>query len=217
MLNGKNGLMIVIEGFEGVGKTTQTQLLKERLIAIGHKTISVREPGGTDSNESIRRVIMEHGTKMPTESLVNLFIACKKNLLDQVIHPALRDNTTVVMDRYTPSLMAYQTASGQIHMSQIDSMLYASRARFEPDVYFYLHAPYDTIIARLNNRNQGSDEFEEKQLAHAKVICEKYEHYFTQIQHDCKIVFINANQSIEQVEQQIWSELIKLYPKISQL
>ncbi len=102
-------MFVSFEGCEGVGKTTQLQLLKDYLARTNQKAVFVREPGSTDISEQIRRVILDpKNTAMSDMSEALLYAASRAQLVREVIKPALERGELVICDRYVDSSIAYQ-------------------------------------------------------------------------------------------------------------
>lgn len=97
---------IVFEGGEGVGKSTQLELLKEYLERTEQKAVFTREPGGTPLAEKIRRLILTEPMCADCESL--LFAAQRAEHIENFIKPELEKGNIVVCDRYLDSSLAYQ-------------------------------------------------------------------------------------------------------------
>jgi dTMP kinase len=102
------GRLIVFEGAEGAGKTTQIKALAKRLAAAGIPCIAVREPGGTPVGDAIREILLhrEHEITAPAEAL--LFMASRAELVAREIVPALDGGKMVLVDRFFLSTYAYQ-------------------------------------------------------------------------------------------------------------
>lgn len=97
---------ITIEGCEGVGKSTQVELLKEYLKNTRQDAIFTREPGGTETAEKIRNIILQDNMNRYTEA--HLFAAARIEHINNVILPALKQGKMVICDRYIDSSFAYQ-------------------------------------------------------------------------------------------------------------
>src|SRR6202165_2978853 len=100
------GLFITFEGTEGSGKTTQVEMLGEWLAS--DDPVVVREPGGTELGERIREVVLYAGLVIDAEAEMYLFMAARRQLISEVIAPALAAGHIVVADRYHDSTLAYQ-------------------------------------------------------------------------------------------------------------
>src|SRR5436189_5093083 len=105
----KRGLFITFEGTEGSGKTTQAELLGEWLAK--RDPVLVREPGGTELSEQIRDVLLYRGLEIDPEAEMYLFMAARRQLIAEVIAPALAAGQVVIADRYHDSTLAYQGAA----------------------------------------------------------------------------------------------------------
>ncbi len=97
---------ITFEGCEGVGKSTQLNLLREYLVKTNQPAIFTREPGGTPLAEKIRELLLADNMTAQCEAL--LFSAARCEHIDNVIIPALNNGLLVVCDRYLYSSVAYQ-------------------------------------------------------------------------------------------------------------
>jgi dTMP kinase len=104
------GRLIVLEGSDGVGKTTQAARLADRLRAEcpGRSVVSLREPGGTPLGDDLRRILLDPAQKIGAETEALLFLASRAQLVRDVIHPHLRSGALVVLDRFFLSTYAYQ-------------------------------------------------------------------------------------------------------------
>ena len=104
----RGGFFLSVEGIDGCGKTTQIQLLVDRLSALGMPTLLAQEPGGTAIGQLIRSVLLDsknRGIQPMTELL--LFFASRAQNLAEVIRPALDAGQVVVCDRFTDASVAY--------------------------------------------------------------------------------------------------------------
>ena len=103
------GKFITFEGIDGSGKTTQINLLEEKLSQQGISTLILREPGGTKLSEKIRDILLDReniNLSPSAESL--LFVAARTQLMAEKIKPSLERDQFVICDRYTDSTVAYQ-------------------------------------------------------------------------------------------------------------
>lgn len=111
--SGAPGALIVFEGGDGAGKTTQTTLLCERLERRGYAVRRTFEPGDSPAGQHIRRLLLDPATgalSPRTEAL--LYAADKAEHIASVVAPALERGEVVVCDRYIDSMLAYQGAHG---------------------------------------------------------------------------------------------------------
>jgi dTMP kinase len=110
LARGVGGRLIVLEGPDGVGKTTQAARLAERLRAEcpDRSVVALREPGGTPLGDGLRRMLLDPAQEIAPEAETLLFLASRAQLVRDVIGPQLRSGALVVLDRFFLSTYAYQ-------------------------------------------------------------------------------------------------------------
>jgi len=107
------GRFIVFDGPDGGGKSTQRELMAERLRAAGVAVTCCRDPGGTEIGDRIRSVLLDHDlSTMDVHCETLLFMASRAQLVGEVIRPALDRGDAVLCDRFVSSTCAYQGAAG---------------------------------------------------------------------------------------------------------
>ena len=144
--------LIVLEGPEGAGKSTQLQRLAEFLGKAGHQVVSLREPGGTPVGDEIRfKVLQSQLDIVPTaESL--LFMAARAQLVEREIKPALAAGKTVLLDRFFLSTYAYQAAGRGLPLDQIVASNRLAISDVRPDLTVILALPAAEGMARATKR-----------------------------------------------------------------
>jgi len=100
------GKFITLEGIDGVGKTTQLKLIKQKINLSTQNFVFTREPGGTSLGEKIRSIILNEKINNETETL--LIFAARKEHLFEVIEPSLVRGDWVISDRFSDASYAYQ-------------------------------------------------------------------------------------------------------------
>jgi len=112
------GLLITFEGIDGCGKSTQADLLRDRLNSKGLSPVMIREPGGTAVGEDIRQVILDNHYSLSLGAELLLYMAARSELTGQVIIPALVAGLPVtwlsVIASRTQRLPIRAMAEGQI-------------------------------------------------------------------------------------------------------
>jgi dTMP kinase len=101
-------MFVTFEGLDGSGKTTQAELLRDRLEDEGRDVVLTREPGGTPLGERIRELLLAGADEMAPWAEAALFAAARAELVERVIRPALDRGAVVVCDRFVDSSLAYQ-------------------------------------------------------------------------------------------------------------
>jgi dTMP kinase len=133
---------IVLEGGDGVGKTTQIALLSAWFDAIGLPHVSTREPGGTPVGEVIRELVLgRRDLDMPPESELLLILAARAAFIRDVVRPALDAGTTVLADRFSLSTLAYQGHGRGLDLDQVRNGIEISTGGLVPDLCLVLDLP----------------------------------------------------------------------------
>ena len=147
--NNERGLFVTFEGIDGSGKTTQANMLCDTLVAEGHKVALLREPGGTDIGEQIRKILLnaDHSAMAPATELF-LYAAARAQLTAEMIKPAMAVNDVVISDRYLDSTTVYQGYGRGIDISFIQQLNDTATESIAPDLTFVLDVDVDIGSAR---------------------------------------------------------------------
>ena len=129
------GLLVILEGGEGVGKTTQAKALVEYYNAQGYSAKYFREPGGNQLAEQIRNLVLYNEMDSVTETL--LMNAARRINIQNNILPALRDGDIVILDRFTKSTLVYQGILNHGNIDFIDACNYEVTKDLFNDDYGY--------------------------------------------------------------------------------
>lgn len=156
---------ITVEGVEGVGKTTNVQLICRWLEEHGIPFIATREPGGTVYGEKIRHLLLDvsDGPLDPMAELLLVFAARAQHLAEKIL-PALRQGQWVVCDRFTDATFAYQGGGRGIDQSRITALENLVQGDLRPDLTIVLDIPPAIGMERIRQRGER-DRFEREQLA----------------------------------------------------
>ncbi|HEY7894335.1 MAG TPA: dTMP kinase [Gemmatimonadaceae bacterium] len=146
------GRLIVFEGPEGAGKTTQLGLLAAWLTSRGIDHVRVREPGGTALGDEARRLLLDTPGGLDPRAEALLFMASRAALVAAVIAPALERGTLVLADRYFLSTYAYQIAGRGLPESEVRSANALATAGVSPDLTLLFAVPAPERAARAAAR-----------------------------------------------------------------
>ena len=138
------GRFITIEGPEGGGKTTQAARLADHLVATGEAVVRTREPGGTALGERLRDLLLAIGDAAePIEPMTDalLFSAARRQLVAEVIRPALDAGTTVICTRYADSTLAYQGYGAGLPLADLRDLERIATGGLRPDLTILLDLP----------------------------------------------------------------------------
>ena len=162
----KRGIFITFEGTEGSGKTTQAELLSEWLEK--ESPVLVREPGGTELSEQIRDVLLYRGLEIDAEAEMYLFMASRRQLIAEVIAPALAAGQIVIADRYHDSTLAYQGGARGVPTTWPPTFP-------RPDVTFLLEGPAEVGLNRHEVAGKRKDRMEQESIDFHRKVAEAYE------------------------------------------
>ncbi|OLC13229.1 MAG: dTMP kinase [Actinobacteria bacterium 13_1_40CM_66_12] len=159
-------MFITFEGPEGSGKTTQVELLAQALAS--REPVMVREPGGNELGERIREIVLYGAMELDAEAEMYLFMAARKQLISEVIAPALAAGQIVVADRYHDSTLAYQGGARGVPTTWPSTFP-------RPDVTFLLSVPVESGLARLALAGKKPDRVESESVEFHKRVAAAYE------------------------------------------
>jgi dTMP kinase len=162
------GKLIVFEGPEGAGKTTQIRLVAERLGALNISVVAVREPGGTPVGDAIREIVLgpEQQITAATEAL--LFMASRAELIAREITPSIDQGDVVLLDRFFLSTYAYQIVGRGLPEEEVRAANRLATGRLVPDLTLLLDVPLSEGLDRADARGKrdrmerSSDDFHER-------------------------------------------------------
>ncbi|MEI8134277.1 MAG: dTMP kinase [bacterium] len=198
-------MFITFEGIDGCGKTTQAQLLRERLQAIGKDVLLLREPGGTELSEQVRTILLNKTFTNPLtrETELLLFAASRAQLVREVIRPALDRGTIVLLDRFTDSTLAYQGFGRGVALKQIEQINQAATGGLEPEITFLLDLPLE--IAAERRKDSPEDRIESERTEFHQKVMEGY--WYLAQQNEVRIRTIDAKKSQKDIAEKIWEIL----------
>ena len=162
----RRGYLIVIEGVDGSGKTTQAKMLTEYLKKRGYPVILLKEPTDGPKGKLIR-LRLENGNVNQFE-LMRLYAEDRYENVINNIKPALNEGKIVIVDRYVPSSLVYQSINGPT----IEEILEANSFAPIPDIVIIIDIPEDEAVKRMLSENKKQDAFERKEFL--KKVREKY-------------------------------------------
>jgi len=153
----KKSLLLVFEGIEGCGKSYQCRKLYNNLKK-KYEVLLTREPGGTQSAELIRNLILKdyfiknNGEKFDKYTDTLLYLASRNEHIKNVIKPALKKKKIVLCDRFIDSTIAYQVHGKKVKKKFIDDIHKFILRGVKPDLTFVLKVSNKTARSRLRKR-----------------------------------------------------------------
>jgi dTMP kinase len=154
------GRLIVFEGGEGSGKTTQLRRLSSVLSRRDIAHLCVREPGGTPLGTEVRRLLLDPASDIDPRAEALLFMASRAQLVAREIRPALARGETVLLDRFFLSTYAYQIAGHGLDESAVRAANAFATDGLTPDLTILLRYPVDAGLDRAAVRANAHDRME---------------------------------------------------------
>jgi len=145
------GKFITFEGVDGSGKTSQAEILLKTLLNHGIKAKLLREPGGTEFGEKIRKIILET-KEIASFTEVLLFFAARNELWTKEIIPSLEAGEYVICDRFYDSTIVYQGFFKDSDIEKIMLLKNLILGKAEPDLTFVFDLNPETAIKRVVKR-----------------------------------------------------------------
>lgn len=154
------GRLIVFEGGEGSGKTTQLRRLSSALERAAIPHVCLREPGGTPLGSEVRRVLLDRSSDIAARAEALLFMASRAQLVEREIAPALARGDVVLLDRFFLSTYAYQVAGHGLPEDEVRGANAFATGGLAPDLTLLLGFPVAEGLERAGRRAASHDRME---------------------------------------------------------
>jgi dTMP kinase len=200
-LNVKNGLFISFEGIDGVGKSTQLDLLVQFLAEQGQTVCRTLEPGGTDLGREIRELLLHRKGEVAPRAEALLFAADRAHHVATVIRPALERGEVVVTDRYLDSSVAYQGSGRELGFDQVRDLSLFAVDGLLPQLTVLLDLDANKAAARRSNTGAEPDRLERAKNGFFEAVRESY--LKMAAAEPSRWLVLDAEQSVESMQQQI--------------
>ncbi|MCF7876328.1 dTMP kinase [Candidatus Bipolaricaulota bacterium] len=193
------GFLIVLEGLDGSGTTTQSGLLARYLREEGYSVVELEEPGGTELGRQVREILLEdRGVGIEPLSELFLYEVSRAQMVREKVIPGLKKGKVIISDRFAVSSVAYQGYGRGIPIDRVKSLNEIAVGGLEPDITFYL----DIDLHEREKRSAGKrpDRIEkEKQDFYRRV----REGYLAEIKALSDSVLIDGSSSKKEVSRKI--------------
>jgi len=153
------GVCVVVEGSDGAGKTTLVSRLLLKLDEDGYDVCDFREPGGTPYAEHLRELLraLAEDKGVSKEATATTFVASRLDLLIKQVVPAMNANRLVLLDRYTPSTIAYQKYLAGVDSDLVDKLVSLTSDLLEPALVLYLRTDPERCQERIKARDEDRE------------------------------------------------------------
>lgn len=212
------GRLVVFEGAEGAGKSTQLRRVAERLADAGAAVVSVREPGGTTIGDEIRRLLLDPASDITPRAEALLFMASRAQLVEREIRPALAGGAVVLVDRFFLSTYAYQGVGRGIPEDALRAANGFATDALVPDLTLLLSLPVAEGLTRASTRGER-DRMERAELAFHERVASAFAAFaapgWQRAHAECgPIVVVDARGSESEVAARVWAPLHERWPDI---
>lgn len=217
-MRAQSGTLIVFEGIEGAGKSTQLVRLGARLAAAGIAYETYREPGGTPLGDEIRRLLLDPVSEIAPRAEALLFMASRAELVESKLKPAIAAGRVVLLDRFTLSTYAYQVFGRGLDEREVRAANVTATAGLVPDLTLLLRVEPETGAERARRRSTPDRMESESTAFHARVAdaFARFEDRAWQASHpECgPILPIMADASADDVESRVLTALTEALPAL---
>jgi dTMP kinase len=213
-----NGVFITFEGAEGCGKSTQVELLAQRLRVLGHRVRTVREPGGTPIGEEIRHTLKhsKSNANMHSETELLLMNASRAQLVREVVRPAIQAGEIVVCDRFYDSTTAYQGYGRQLDLKMVKEVIDLAVGNTRPDLTLLMMVSHDIGELRRAMRQSTLPFMRDRIEEGDKQFFDRVNEGFKAIAaaEPRRIRVVDGAEAVEVVCAKIWEIVQPILPKV---
>ena len=202
-----SGIFISFEGIDGVGKSTQADLLEAHLRSKGREVVRTFEPGGTELGQEIRNLLLHQG-HVDARAEALLYAADRAHHTATKIRPALESGTDVITDRYLDSSVAYQGAGRVLGAQEVrDLSLWATNGLL-PALTVLLDLDAAAAAQRRSKTGEAPDRLEREKLDFFEATRAQYLS-LAQAEPE-RFLVLDATASVDQLQAQIRSRIDQL-------
>jgi dTMP kinase len=204
-----NSRFIVLEGSEGVGKSSHIKTIENYLIKYKIDYILTREPGGTKTGEEIRKIILDKENETDELSDALLFYASRYENYTKKILPALNTGKTVICDRFHYSTLVYQGIVGNNYTVRDLHIIFDEIYKKSINHVIYFYTDPEESLKRISSR-PVTDKFESKGLSFLEEISEAYKNVFKKMKN---ITMIDTSGDKRDTEKVLSKSLDEIFIK----
>jgi len=208
-------MLIVFEGIDGSGKTTQAELLSKRLNGEGVLNAIMREPGGTPLGEGIREILL-HRSDMKISRITEflLFSASRAQLTEEKILPLLNSGVVVIVDRFFYSSIAYQGFGRGIPVSEIESVNHFATQNVIPDVVFLFELDIESALERRSLSGKAADRIEKGEMEFFQRVIDGFA--YCAEQEPNRFVTVDGREPIDVLSEEIFQNVMNRIKKVKE-
>jgi dTMP kinase len=199
------GLFISFEGIDGVGKSTQADLMQSYLSSRGLDVVRTLEPGGTELGVEIRHLLLHRKGEVSSRSEALLYAADRAHHVASLIRPALAKGQIVISDRYLDSSVAYQGAGRELDLTQVRDLSLWAVDNLLPDLTVLLDLDAEAASIRRGQTGAEPDRLEREKISFFEAARQTYKKLAKEEPN--RFHLVDASQNPEAIWEQIQPRL----------
>ena len=204
------GLLIVFEGVDGSGKSTQLRRLAARLAASRIPHVVTKEPGGTPLGAKLRELLLDPDLPVDPEAQLFLFLADRVQHRKEVLRPSLDRGLIVLSDRLADATTAYQAFGAGLSRERVATLNRFALDGLRPDLTVLLDLPVEALEGRLADRAISRTRYETLGRAFFERVREGYREIARV--HADRTLLLDATLSPERLEADVGADLSRRFP-----
>ena len=199
-------MFITFEGIDGVGKSTQLDLLQSWLEGRGREVLRTLEPGGTELGQEIRHLLLHRKGDVAARAEALLYAADRAHHVATKIRPALADGKVVLSDRYFDSSVAYQGAARELDVTEVRNISLWAVDNLIPDLTVLLDLDAHAAILRRNKTGTEPDRLEREKVD----FFERARSQYLELAKELRFLVVDATLSIDEIQEQIRARVLTM-------
>ena len=199
-------MFITFEGIDGVGKSTQLDLLQSWLEGRGREVIRTLEPGGTELGQEIRHLLLHRKGDVSARAEALLYAADRAHHVATKIRPALAQGKVVLSDRYFDSSVAYQGAARELDVNEVRNISLWAVDNLIPDLTVLLDLDAHAAILRRNKTGTEPDRLEREKVD----FFERARSQYMELAKEPRFLVVDATLSINEIQDQIRARVLTM-------
>ena len=199
-------MFISFEGIDGVGKSTQLEMLQAYLLEKGHTVIRTLEPGGTELGQEIRHLLLHRKGDVAPRAEALLYAADRAHHVATKIRPALARGEIVLTDRFFDSSVAYQGAARDLDVNQVRDISLWAVDNLIPDLTILLDLPAEEAMSRRSKTGTEPDRLEQEKVD----FFERARQMYLELAKEPRFLVVDARKSVDEIQGEIRARLAQL-------
>jgi dTMP kinase len=195
------GLFITFEGIDGVGKSTQADLLEAYLVTQNQSVVRTLEPGGTELGQEIRHLLLHRKGEVAPRAEALLYAADRAHHVATKVRPAIAAGQIVIGDRYLDSSVAYQGAGRALDQTEVRNISLWAVEGLLPDLTILLDLEASAAFSRRNQTGTEPDRLEREKVEFFEAVRQSY--LKLAVAESERFLVVDASQTIDAMQEQI--------------